>query len=130
MSTRRKRSKQNPSVRKGIDTPNSKYHLFLTELGYDPLDFILINKSIDNLKFCQVSTRRTLDIRIWRGVRQLLKASLEGRVGKLSDAEFETVMEMTTDDLKFNRVSFGKSTNLNYVLDIAVRSAEIFKRCS
>lgn len=39
-------------------------------------------------------------------------------------------MEIATDDIKFNRISFKKRTRLDYVLDIAIRSASIFKRCA
>lgn len=60
----------------------------------------------------------------------MLKTMIERRIGHLSDAEFAVVAEIVTDDIKFNRVSFRKCTSLDYVLDIAVRSASIFKRCA
>jgi len=59
----------------------------------------------------------------------MLRKKLENRVGPLTNAEFEIIAEIVTDDLKFNRVNFKKYTSLNYVLDIAVRSSEIFKKC-
>lgn len=59
----------------------------------------------------------------------MLRKKLESRVGYLSNEDFAIVCKITTDDLKFNRVNFKKSTNLKYVLDIAVRSAQIFKSC-
>lgn len=55
---------------------------------------------------------------------------LERRVGNLTDAEFAIVAGIVTDDIKFNRISFSKCTSLDYVLDIAERSANIFKRCA
>ena len=59
------------------------------------------------------------------------KKLLEQTIGQvISDAEFAIIMEIATDDIKFNRISFKKYTNLNYVLDIAAKSAEIFKRCA
>lgn len=60
----------------------------------------------------------------------MLRTMLERRVGHLSNAEFEIIMEIVTDDIKFNRVSFKKRTSLEYVLDIAERSTSIFKRCA
>ncbi|MBO0538534.1 hypothetical protein EXQ27_07700 [Clostridium botulinum] len=58
----------------------------------------------------------------------MLKKLLEERGINLRKEEFAIVAEITTDDIKFNRVSFGKCTSLDYVLDIAIRSASIFKR--
>lgn len=60
----------------------------------------------------------------------MLKAMLERRVGHLSNAEFAVVMEIVTDDIKFNRTSFKKYTSLEYLLNIAERSSTIFKRCA
>lgn len=55
---------------------------------------------------------------------------LERRIGHLSNAEFAIIAEIVTDDIKFNRVGFKKCTSLDYVLDIAIKSASIFKRCA
>lgn len=60
----------------------------------------------------------------------MLKQALERRVGHLSDSEFAAIMQITEDDIKFNRVGFKKRTSIEYVLDIAERSASVFKRCA
>ncbi|MGH4125633.1 MAG: hypothetical protein ACREV6_22200 [Clostridium sp.] len=60
----------------------------------------------------------------------MLRKALENRVGHLSNTEFAVIAEIITDDLKFNRVSFKKHTSLNYVLDIAVRCVEVFRKCA
>ncbi|AUM89196.1 hypothetical protein RSJ21_09195 [Clostridium botulinum] len=60
----------------------------------------------------------------------MFKKILEERGINLTKAEFGIVMEIVTDDIKFNRINFKKCTNLDYVLDIAIRSASIFKRCA
>jgi len=60
----------------------------------------------------------------------MIRKLLEQKVGKLSNAELAVIMEITTDDIKFNRVGFRKCTSLDYVLDIAVKSALIFKKCA
>ncbi|WP_102400176.1 hypothetical protein [Haloimpatiens massiliensis] len=60
----------------------------------------------------------------------MLKTILERRVGHLSNAEFAVIMQITTDDIKFNRISFKKCSSLDYVLDVAERSAHIFKKCA
>jgi len=60
----------------------------------------------------------------------MLRKKLESSVGHLSNSEFAIICEITSDDLKANRVNFRKCTSLNYVLDIAVRATEIFRSCS
>lgn len=60
----------------------------------------------------------------------MLRKLLKERGINLTKAEFAVVAEIVTDDIKFNRINFKKCTSLNYVLDIAVRSASIFKRCA
>ncbi|WP_461614339.1 hypothetical protein [Clostridium sp. Marseille-QA1073] len=47
----------------------------------------------------------------------------------LDSAEFEVVMQMTTEDIKFNRTSFGKRTSIKDVLSIAEKSATTLRRC-
>jgi len=59
----------------------------------------------------------------------MLRKALENRVGHLSNAEFAIIAQIATDDLMFNRVKFKKLTHLNYVVDIAVKCSEVFKRC-
>jgi hypothetical protein len=59
----------------------------------------------------------------------VLRNLLEAKVGHLSNTEFEIIAGIVTDDLKFNRVNFQKCTSLNYVLDIAVISTDIFRKC-
>jgi len=70
-STRRKRSNPKPKAKKIISLPvinhyqpQTKCELILSDLGYDSKDFKLKNKSIDNLRFIQISTGKILDIRI------------------------------------------------------------------
>ncbi|MBU3146606.1 hypothetical protein [Clostridium sp. CF012] len=59
------------------------------------------------------------------------KKLIEQMIGQpITDSEFKIIMEIATDDIKFNRINFKKYTNLNYVLDIAAKGAEIFKRCA
>lgn len=51
----------------------------------------------------------------------MLRKMLEAKVGIMSDEQFRRVMENTTDDIKFNRISFKKMTYLEDVLEIAER---------
>lgn len=51
----------------------------------------------------------------------MLKTLLESRGIKVSDIEFEAVLQMTTEDIKSNRISFGKRTSLEDVLNITLR---------
>lgn len=47
----------------------------------------------------------------------------------LNSTEFKAVMQMTTEDIKFNRTSFGKRTSLQDVIDIAEKSVIALRRC-
>jgi len=47
----------------------------------------------------------------------------------LDNTEFETVMEMTTEDIKFNRTNFGKRTSLKEAISIAEKSVIALRRC-
>ncbi|MBN3403560.1 hypothetical protein EXN54_19495 [Clostridium botulinum] len=60
----------------------------------------------------------------------MLRKLLKERGINLTKAEFGIVMEIVTDDIKFNRINFKKCTSLDCVLDIAIRSADIFKKCA
>ncbi|AUN11483.1 TPA: hypothetical protein ACXDAY_003740 [Clostridium botulinum] len=60
----------------------------------------------------------------------MFKKILEERGINLTKAEFAIICEITTDNIKFNRLNFNKCTSLDYALDIAARSACIFKRCA
>lgn len=59
----------------------------------------------------------------------MLKQMLEGRVGHLSNDEFKEVMDIVTDDIKFNRINFGKRTNKIQLIEIAERSLHTLRRC-
>lgn len=60
----------------------------------------------------------------------MFKEVLEKRGVHLSNSEFEKVMYMVTEDIKFNRIGFKKCTGLDYVLEIVIISASVFKRCA
>ncbi|NFQ83944.1 hypothetical protein FDG04_01115 [Clostridium sporogenes] len=60
----------------------------------------------------------------------MLRKLLKERGINLTQEEFAIICEITTDDIKFNRIAFKKCTSINYVLDIAITSASIFKRCA
>lgn len=47
----------------------------------------------------------------------------------LDSTEFKAVLQMTTEDIKFNRTSFGKRTSLQDVIDIAEKSVIALRRC-
>lgn len=47
----------------------------------------------------------------------------------LDNSEFKAVLQMTTEDIKFNRTSFGKRTSLQDVVSIAEKSAVALRRC-
>lgn len=59
----------------------------------------------------------------------MLKQMLERRVGHLSNDEFKEVMDIVTDDIKFNRINFSKRTNKIELIEIAERSLYTLRRC-
>ncbi|AEB75870.1 MULTISPECIES: hypothetical protein [Clostridium] len=59
----------------------------------------------------------------------MLKALLERRFNqRLTNEEFETILDITTADIKFNRINFKKCTSLHEVLNIAGTSLIILQR--
>ena len=51
----------------------------------------------------------------------MIKNLLEKCGLALTDAEFKEVMEVTTQDIKFNNIGFGKKTDIWDVLIISAR---------
>lgn len=45
----------------------------------------------------------------------------------MTDEEFKETMEIATDDIKFNRISFNKRTSLKNVVTISKRSYKVVK---
>ncbi len=58
----------------------------------------------------------------------MIRDLVEAAVGKISDDEFKTVMQMTTDDIKFNRIKFKKMTYLQQVIEIAEHCYKVDQR--
>ena len=50
----------------------------------------------------------------------MLRAILESKVGPLSNSVFAEVMDLTTTDIKINRVAFKQRTSTKEALDIAL----------
>ncbi|MBU5269433.1 hypothetical protein [Clostridium cochlearium] len=59
----------------------------------------------------------------------MLKKLLEDNGIITTDLEFKEVMAIVTDDIKFNRINFGKKTNKIELIEIARRSLNTFRRC-
>lgn len=51
----------------------------------------------------------------------MLRKILEAKLRPMSDREFEDVMDLTTADIKINRVNFGKQTSLSEAIEIVAR---------
>lgn len=60
----------------------------------------------------------------------MLRKLLESKGFKINDEEFESIMCMVTEDLKFNNITFKKRTSIEEVLAIAQMSAIALRRCS
>ncbi|WP_446897466.1 hypothetical protein ACSVC9_10610 [Clostridium sp. LBM24168] len=48
---------------------------------------------------------------------------------KVSDQEFKEILQITTDDIRENRVKFNKRTSLQQMLAIAKRSLKVLRQC-
>ncbi|WP_171302545.1 hypothetical protein [Clostridium cochlearium] len=59
----------------------------------------------------------------------MLKKLLEDNGIITTDLEFKEVMAIVTDDIKFNRINFGKKTNKIELIEIARRSLNTLRRC-
>lgn len=59
----------------------------------------------------------------------MLRQALEAKGIHLSDSEFAIVTEITTDDIKFNNIHFGKKTSKADIIAIAERTIKVLRRC-
>jgi hypothetical protein len=59
----------------------------------------------------------------------MLKQALEAKGIHLNSSEFAVVMEIVTDDIKFNRIGFKKKTSMEDVISIAEKSVQALRRC-
>lgn len=59
----------------------------------------------------------------------MLRQALLNKGISLNNAEFAAVLQMTTEDIKFNRIGFKKRTSMAEVISIAEKSAKALKRC-
>ncbi len=55
---------------------------------------------------------------------------IRNKLPNMTEAEFKDVMRITTDDIRENRIKFGKRTNLQQMFDIALRSLKVLRSCS
>jgi hypothetical protein len=60
-------------------------------------------------------------------VINLIRKLIETCEIKMTDEEFKETMEIATDDIKFNRISFNKRTSLKNVVTISKRSYKVVK---
>jgi len=63
-------------------------------------------------------------------VKILIRKMLEDITGKITDEEFKCAMDLTTQDIKANRLFWGKHTDLNTVIKIASQSVNMLRRCN
>lgn len=47
---------------------------------------------------------------------------------KVTDREFKEIMQITTDDIRENRVKFGKKTSMEEMFTIALRAYGVLSR--
>jgi hypothetical protein len=60
----------------------------------------------------------------------MLRKQLADKGYVLTNEEFAVVAEIVTDDIKFNRTSFKKRTNINEVVELATRTINVLRRCA
>lgn len=59
----------------------------------------------------------------------MIREHLESMGIKLTDSEFKVLMEVTTDDIKFNRIGFHKKTKLNDLVSISALCYQVLMEC-
>ena len=59
----------------------------------------------------------------------MLRSIIEQTTGKLTDAEFTEALDLTTVDIKVNRVGYGERTRLSQVVRIAEICLGVIRRC-
>ncbi len=57
-----------------------------------------------------------------------MRELLEQRIGQVTDEEFGRILDMTTSDIRYNRIEFLEKTTLEDVLNIAEISLNILRR--
>ena len=60
----------------------------------------------------------------------MIKAILEKTTGPLTTTQFAQIMDLTTTDIRVNRITFGKRTTLTDVIEIAVSCFLVLKRAN
>lgn len=49
---------------------------------------------------------------------------------KVSQEDFKTILDMTIDDIRFNRTSFGRKTSASEFIEICKRCCIALNRCN
>lgn len=60
----------------------------------------------------------------------MLREKIESVVGPMSDTDFKALTVMLDEDIKFNRIGFGKRTNMASVLKLSRISAKLLFKIS
>ncbi|APM40509.1 hypothetical protein [Clostridium kluyveri] len=55
----------------------------------------------------------------------MIKQLFQNAGVKVTDTEFREIMQITTDDIRENRMKFGKKTSLQQMFTIAKRSLKV-----
>ncbi|MBV4445335.1 hypothetical protein KM799_02420 [Clostridium tyrobutyricum] len=58
----------------------------------------------------------------------MIKQLLKEFGARTNEQEFNEIMQITTDDIRENRIKFGKRTNLDQAMLIAFRAYVVMKR--
>jgi hypothetical protein len=58
----------------------------------------------------------------------VLRKILEATLGPMLDTDFEQVLDLATDDIRVNRVSFRQQTTLSIVVDISISCYSLVQR--
>ncbi|MFL0194241.1 hypothetical protein ACJDU8_01420 [Clostridium sp. WILCCON 0269] len=58
----------------------------------------------------------------------MIKKLFENGGIEVTDQEFKEILQITTDDIRENRIKFGKRTNMEQMFTIALRAYGVMKR--
>lgn len=65
---------------------------------------------------------------VLKGVDIMIKRLFEKSAIKITDDELEEVLQITTDDIRENRIKFEKKTSLEQMFTIALRVYCVLKK--
>lgn len=65
---------------------------------------------------------------VWKAGVVMIRKLFQNYDIKVTDQDFKEIMQITTDDIRENRVKFGKKTSVEEMFTIAFRAYKVLNR--